>query len=209
MADSTFKTLLKNKLRAIFGAGEDSSGSLKTAVDQLATKRIVEHWPRRKAGAITNDSFNFAHTASKSLSQPVLERVIYQAHRECYVGSAAFAPNVSSTTTASASASWTLLINKRGKGTGTFSGSWSVTSCIGGLTSCTKKDGDTTVSVSVFKSNVAFCPNPLGLTKSSTKIRLKRGDVLTARIRKGRVGHADDAGAWFPGGKLEVTIVED
>lgn len=209
MADSTFKTLVKNKIRALFGAGEDSSGSLKTGVDQLVTKRIHVNYPRRVGGAVTNHNFNFAHTASKSLTQPVAERVIYTAHRECYVGSAAFAPNVSSTVSASASIAWTLLLNKRGKGTGTFSSSYSATFAIGGLTSCTKKDGDTSISVSIFKSNVAFCANPLAITGGSTKIRLKRGDVLTARIRKGRVGHADDTGAWFPGGTLEVAIVED
>lgn len=210
MADSTFKTLVKNKIRALFGAGEDSSGSLKTGVDQLTTKRIHANWPRRLGGAVTNHNFNFAHTASKSLSQPVLERVIYQAQRECVVGAASFSPNLSSTVSASASMSWTLLLGKRGKGTGTMSSSWSVTSVIGGLTSCTKKDTATpSISVSIFKSNVAFCPNPLALTSSSTKIRLKRGDILLAKVQKGRVGHGDDTGAWFPGGTLEVSIVED
>lgn len=209
MADSTFKTLLKNKLRALFGAGEDSSGSLATAVSQLVTKRIEHHYPRRVGGAITNGLFNFAHTASKSLSQPVAESVIYVADKECFVQSAYFSPNVSSTVSASASMSWNIILNKRGGGKGTVSQTYSVTAAIGGLSSCTKKDVAPSLTVSVFVRNVAFASNPLSMTGGTTKRRLKRGDALTALVRKGRIGHGDDTGAWFPGGKLVVNIEED
>lgn len=209
MADSTYKTLLKNKLRALFGAGEDSSGSLKTAVSQLSTKRISHHFPTRTGGAITNNLLRFAHTASKSLSQPIDERVIYHADREGVVVSAWFSSAVAPNQSVSASKSWTLLLNKRGAGHGTNSQTYSVTFAIGGLTSCTKRDGDTTISVSVFKNTLAHSANRIAITGGSTKVRLKAGDVLTARVRKGRVTHADDTGIHFPGGQLVVNIEDD
>jgi hypothetical protein len=205
---------LKLAIRSLFGAAEDSSSTVSGLVSQLARKHHVYNFPPPVKTTAFTANFPYpnhlgAQTGSVSSSQPIQERTIYVADKTCRVKEILYSMPCSVTQSTSATTSFTLLVLKRGKGNGTYSSTYSVTSFVGGL--CTMSAGQPgySNSYSQLAYNVAHRPNPLLITTSSTKQLLKRGDILTAQIKKGASGVAGSNGAQFVGGSLKIIVEEE
>lgn len=212
MAGFTYQAF-KNYIKAQFGwaSGTASTAnvqSLSDNVDQLASRWITYEVPQRKKVSAEWTGW-MGQTVSLSATAPLQTRVIFTAFRDCYLAEAHFCQHISSTISATDSMSWTILLNKRGKtaATGTLSGTYSVTSYMAGLTSCSSKNGDVSGSQSALTQNVAYAPNRL-LMGSLSKRKMTKGDVIMFKVWKGgAVG--DTSGAIFQGGLLHLRIVED
>lgn len=213
MAGFTYNAF-KSYLSSLFGwsSGSASTANVQTLqqnIDQLTSRWITYEIPQRKKVSVEWQAV-WGQTISFSASQPLQERVIFTAFRDCYLAEAHFCQFVSTTVSATDSLSWTILLNKRGKTatTGTLSSTYSVTNYMAGLTSCTSKNGALSHSQSALTQNVARAPNRLHMS-TLTKRKMTKGDVITFRVKKGDGTAADDTGAIFQGGLLHARIVED
>lgn len=207
-------TLIKNRLRAFFGAHEDSSGTINGEVGQILTRNVVYEFPPAvKAAAVTlvSGSRMQAQTGSLSATQPLGARTVFIASKPCKVTEITFAQIISATTSASYTTSWSIIINKRGGTIGTYSSSntYSVTTFVGGLASVTAAAGahDLSGSYTGLVKNVAFAPNKFNLSSTASKLQLKKGQILTARVAKGKGGTSN--GAIFFGGTLKIQVEEE
>lgn len=206
----TFKSYIKSQFGWSSGSASTANvQSLEDNVGQLTSRWITYEIPQRKKASAEWTAV-WGQTISLSVSQPLQERVIFTAFRDCELKEAHFCQFVSATVSTTDTNSWTILLNKRGKtaATGTLSSTYSVTNYMAGLTSCTTKNGSISGSQSALTQNVAFAPNRL-LMGSKTKRRMSKGDVITFRVKKGRSGVSNDAGAIFQGGLLHMRIEED
>ena len=211
----TFKTF-KSMLTSVFGwaAGGTTAASMQNlpdSIDQLTSRTVMYEVPQRKKVSVEWQAV-WGQTISLSASQPLQERVIFTAMRDCFLAEAHFCQIVSATLTVTESQSWTILLVKRGETnlTGTLSTTYSVTAYMAGLTSCnsTTKNSQISGSQSTITQNVAFAPNRLHMTSTVAKRRMTKGDVITFRVRKGGTSGACQ-GAIFQGGTLQLRIVED
>lgn len=214
MAGFTFQTF-KQYIKSQFGWAQGTASSaavqsLDDNVGQLTQRWVMYEIPQRKK--VSAEWTNvWGQTISLSLSQPLQERVVFIAQRDCVLKEAYFTQIVSATVSATDTMSWTILLNKRGKTatTGTLSGTYSVTNYMGGLTSCSTKNGSISGSQSALTQNVAHAPNRLLMTPTLTKRRMTKGDVITFRVKKGRTAVTNDSGAIFQGGTMFLRIEED
>lgn len=202
----------KLKLRALFGASAGAAStlnvqSLEDNVGQLASRWVTYEIPQRKKASAEWTGV-FGQSISLSATQPLQQRVIFTAFRDCELKEAHFCQFVSATVSATDSMSWTILLAKKGKtaATGTLSSTYSVTNYMAGLTSCSSKNGDVSGSQSALTQNVAFAPNRL-LMGSKTKRRMSKGDVIMFKVWKGGAT-GDTSGAIFQGGLLHLRIEE-
>lgn len=196
------------------GAHEDNSGTVKGYVDQLIRKHHTYNFPPPVKTTAFTANFPYpnhlgAQTGSVSATQPIQERTIFVADKQCRVKEILYMMPCSVTQSTSATTSFTLLVLKRGKGNGTYSSTYSVTAFVGGL--CTMSAGQPgfSNSYSQLAYNVAHRPNPLLISSSTTKPLLKRGDILTAQVKKGASGVAGSNGAQFVGGALRIIVEEE
>lgn len=212
MSLSTFLNYRK-ALLSLFGDHEDASGTVKGYTDQLIRKHHTYNFP--VGGKAVTPTANWpatrltAQTGSVSATQPIAERVVYVADKQARVVEMMFTPAWSSTVSTSATTSWTLLVLKRGKGNGTISSTYSVTTFVGGLCSMSTGQPGFSNSFSQLAYNTAHRPNKLFIAASTTKPLLKRGDVLTAQVKKGNPGNASSNGAQFPPGVLRIVTEEE
>jgi hypothetical protein len=211
---ATYKTF-KSYIKSLFGWASGgttaaSAFSLDDNIGTLTSRWVTYEVPQRKKASAEWTNV-WGQTISLSLSQPLQERVIFTAFRDCELKAAHFCQFVSATVSATDTMSWTILLNKRGKTalTGTLSSTYSVTAYMGGLTSCSTKNGSVSGSQSALIQNVAFAPNRLLMDPSTAKRRMSKGDVITFRVKKGRSGVLNDSGATFQGGLLHLRIEED
>lgn len=211
---------LKNNLRAMFGASENSSQTVEGLVGRAVSRWYEYTWPHRgtlaTASALSNyrASYQFYQTISLSASQPIAERTIFEAMQACKVKQIVFIPNISSTVTATATMAWHLIVLKRKSGaTGSATTSYSQTFFVGGLSSDSTKHGTSSQSFSALTANVMTSwigkPNKLCLANGAFTVNrsLDAKDILTAKVRKGS-GTATDSGAIFPGGRVLFEIEE-
>ena len=213
-------TDLKNRLRALFGAHETTANVVSDEIGQVLRKQFVYAWPSglKVAALNTNALAPYsaanrleAQTGSLSQSQPLVNRPVFIADKSCAVKEIDFVLAQSITTSTSATTSWTLIVSKRGKGNSTLSSTWSVTTFVGGLCSMSTGQPGYTYSYShiATTSNRQFAPNKLLLSRTPSKLQMKRGDVLLARVAKGASGVATSNGAAFLGGTLKIVVEEE
>ena len=198
---------LKFWLRAQLGDREDAADTVKGLVGQMTSRTIDYEWPQRDLVLASLKNY-VGQTVSFSASQPILERTVFVADKECVVTEIALQLFVSATITNTASNSFHCVVLRRGANNGTYSQSYSVSTWIGGLTTDTGKHATASQSFSSLLKNVAHAPNRFHLNPNLDKRRLKRGAVLRAVIRKGS-GTATDTGAIFRGGRLQIRVEED
>lgn len=212
---ATYKTF-KSYIKSLFGwaSGGTTAASMYSLDDNIGT--LTSRWvtyeiPQRKKVSVEWQGV-WGQTISLSASQPLQERVIFTAFRDCELKAAHFCQIVSATVTITESQSWTILLAKRGEtnATGTLSTTYSVTNYMAGLTSCnsTGKNSQVSGSQSTLTQNVAHAPNRLHMTSTVSKRRMTKGDVITFRVKKGGTSGACQ-GAIFQGGTLHLRIEED
>lgn len=206
-------TDLKARIRAWLGAHEDSSGTVAEDVGRLIRKTTHYEWPiALKAAALntfTATNRLHAQTGSLSATQPLANRVVFIADKTTRVKEILWTQHVSTTVSTSATTSWSLIVQRKGLHNGTLSGSMTVTAFVGGLCSMTTGQPGYTGSYSHIIVNKPFAPNRLLLNRTASKLLLKRGDVLTAKVIKGANGVATSNGAIFFGGSLRIVTEEE
>jgi hypothetical protein len=183
----------KARVRGAFGDVEDSTHGLKDKVDRLFQRthhyRINE---RLKAATMTGLGVNaatLAQTGSLSMTQPVLEHVIFVAEEACVVQSVSYTLFRVSVTV-STSDNWTLEIRKLPLATATYTISDAVS--VATLTSNTD-------SITI---NKIHGRNPCTMTSTVADKTLAAGDQLSLRVTKALLG------AEFRAGLVKITIDE-
>lgn len=179
----------KDKLRGAFGESEDSTGGLKNKVDRLFQRTHFYRIHERLKAATSSNANTLAQTGSVSLTQPVLEHVIFVAEEACVVQSVSYTIYRTSVTV-STSDNWTMEIRKLLKLTATYTISDAVS--VATLTSNTD-------SITINKLHGL---NACTMTSTLADRTLAAGDQLSFRVTKALVG------AQFRGGLVKITIDE-
>ncbi len=179
----------KDKLRGAFGYAEDSTAGLKNKVDRLFQRTHFYRIHERLKAATSSNAATLAQTGSVSLTQPVLEHVIFVAEEACVVQSVSYTIYRTSVTV-STSDNWTLEIRKLLLATATYTISDAVS--VATLTSNTD-------SITINKIHGL---NACTVTSTLANKTLAAGDQLSLRVTKALVG------AQFRGGLVKITVDE-
>ncbi len=179
----------RDKLRATYGYAEDSTGSLDDKVQRLYQRTNFYRIHERLKAATSSNANTLAQTGSLSLTQPVLEHVIFVAEEACVVQSVSYTIYRTSVTV-STSDNWTLEIRKLLRATATYTISDAVS--VATLTSNTD-------SIVINKIHGL---NPCTMTSTLADRTLAIGDQLSFRVTKALVG------AQFRSGLVKITIDE-